>query len=325
MLLVVKEHDDELPSEEELAVWHCWELGDRVPGRPAMTAFRRRVRYQQARWRDANGHPVGSQPILPAQDGTPPRLVGSRLPLDYGRETGANFVTAGALAAARERTSHVERHQSFDHQRLWADLLSSVALAFNLFGDVGADLDLADRAVHTLWPDAPGTVSAVRFAHSPGRLDPSYIGSLVDFDVAFVLDRGDGTRGVIGIDVEYHEQAQRHRPKPQRLPRYLEVAARSQAFGPAALDAVNGTDLLVMWLEHLLVFSMVQQPSGEWSWGRYVVVHPAGSTDFTDACARYQAVLVDHSTFSTLTAEELVDSAALPVATVAALHDRYAW
>jgi hypothetical protein len=36
-----------------------------------------------------------------------------------------------------------------NHQRLWADLLSSVSLGFNLFGDLAGDLGLADRAVHT--------------------------------------------------------------------------------------------------------------------------------------------------------------------------------
>ena len=81
-----------------------------------------------------------------------------------------------ALDAARARTSFIEPHQSFDHQRLWADLLWSPAMAFNLFGDLAADLGLADRAVHAWWPDAPGTVSDVRFAHSPGRLDPAYLG-----------------------------------------------------------------------------------------------------------------------------------------------------
>ena len=116
------------------------------------------------------GIPIGSHPIAPRPDGASARLVGSRLPLEYAQATGANFVTSGALDAARARTSFVEPHQSFDHQRLWADLLSSPALAFNLFGDLAGDLDLADRAVHALWPDVPGIVRDVRFAHSPGPL-----------------------------------------------------------------------------------------------------------------------------------------------------------
>jgi hypothetical protein len=289
-----------------------------------MTDLRRRLRYHQARWREANGHPIGSQPIAPPPDGKPARLVGSRLPLAYALETGANFISARALEAARARTSVVEPHQSFDHQRLWADLLWSSTMAFNLFGDLAADLRLTDRAVHAWWPDAPGTVCDVRFAHSPGRLDPAYLNSLRAFDAAFVLDHGDGTRGIVGLDTKYHERTKPETPRPSNLARYLEVAERSGVFRPGAVDAVKGrTELAVMWLEHLLLLSMLQHASGTWSWGRYVVAYPAGNTDFAAACARYRTLLVDQSTFSSITLEEVIDAGALPAPTLAALGDRY--
>jgi hypothetical protein len=287
-----------------------------------MTEFRRRLRYHQAKWREASGHLIGTNPIVPKPGGSV-RLVGSRLPLDYARDTGANFVTPAALEAARARASFIERHQSFDHQRLWADLLWSPAMAFNLFGDLAADPRLADRAVHAWWPDAPGKVSEVRFAHSPGRLDLAYIGSLVDFDVVFVLELRDGARGMIALDIEYHDRIQRHLPKPARLPRYLEVTSKSGVFGPEAVEAVNGTKLLVMWLEHILILSMLQRPNGEWVWGRYVTVYPAGNTDYADASAQYRDLLVDGSTYTSMTVEELFDSGALPRATTTALRRRY--
>src|ERR671922_2170173 len=221
----------EAPSRQELEAAHCWEADDRVPGRPEMTDFRRSLRYHQARWRESKGHPIGSQPIVPRK-GARSRPVGSRLPLAYASETGATFLTAGALGAARARTSITEPHQSFDHQRLWADLLWSPTMAFNLFGELAADLELADRAVHTWWPDAPGTVCEVRFAYSPGRLDPSYLNSLRAFDAAFVLDLDDGTQGIVAVDVNYHEWAKPEIPKPRNLPRNREVAERSGAFAP---------------------------------------------------------------------------------------------
>jgi hypothetical protein len=313
----------EAPSTAELEAAHCLEADDRVPGRPAMTEFRRRLRYHQAQWRKANGHPVGSQPIVP-REGKPSRAVGSRLPLDYARGTGATFLTAGALEAARARTSFVEPHQTFAHQRLWADLLWSPALAFNLFGDLAADPTLADRAAHAWWPDAPGTVSELRFAHSPGRLDPAYLGSLRAFDAAFVLDLGDGTRGIIGVDVKYHERTKGELPRPSNLWRYLEVADRSGAFRPRATEELEGrSDLCEMWLEHLLLLSMLQHESGTWAWGLYVVAHAAGNSDHADGCARYRDLLVDSSTFSSVTVEALLDAGALPPGTEAALRGRY--
>ncbi len=310
-------------SREELEAAHCWDADDRVPGRPEMTEFRRRLRYHQSRWREAQGHPIGSQPIAPKPGGAV-RLVGSRLPLAYAKETGATFLTAGALHAAKARTSVKEPHQSFDRQRLWADLLWSTTMAFNLFGDLAADLGLADRAVHTWWPDAPGTVSDVRFEHSPGWLDRAYIGNLSSFDVAFVLDLGDGRQGVVGVDTKYHEWTKPEIPKPRNLPRYREVAERSGAFAPGAIDSVKGRSALaVMWLEHVLLLSMLQHPSGTWRWGRYVVIHPAGNTDYAEACDRYRALLADRSTFSSVTVEDLLDTDALPTRTARALRKRY--
>jgi hypothetical protein len=112
-------------------------------------------------------------------------------------------------------------------------------------------------------------------------------------------------------------------PKPSRLPRYREITETSGVFGPGAIDAVNGTDLIHIWLDHLLVLSMLQHPSRTWRWGRLVVVHPAGNTDYADACSRYRALLVDHSTFASVTVEELLDANVLPAHTAAALRKRY--
>jgi hypothetical protein len=282
------------------------------------------VRYHQSQWREAKGRPIGSQPIAPKPGSRAVRLVGSRLPLAYARETGANFLTRGALSAAKGRTAIIEPHQSFDHQGLWADLMSSAAMAFNLLGDLAADLRRADRAVHVWWRDAPGTVREVRFAHSPGRFDPAYLNNLRAFDAAFVLDLGDGAQGIVALDTKYRERTKPETPRPSNLRRYLEVAERSGVFRAGAIDAVKGkNDLAVMWLEHLLLLSMLQHASGTWRWGRYVVVHPAGNTDFAAACNRYRDLLADQSTFSSTTVEELLGADVLPARRATALRKRY--
>ena len=80
-----------------------------------------------------------------------------------------------------------------------------------------------------------------------------------------------------------------------------------------------------MWLEHLLLLSMLQHPTDGWSWGRYVVIYPAGNVDQADMVTRYRQYLTDDSTFGSLTIEQLLGSAALPPATVTALRERYAF
>ena len=73
----------------------------------------------------------------------------------------------------------------------------------------------------------------------------------------------------------------------------------------------------------MLVHSMLQHPSDAWSWGRYVVVHPAGNSDVADACDRYRDLLGDQSTFRSVTVEALLDAGALPARKATALRKRY--
>ena len=124
--------------------------------------------------------------------------------------------------------------------------------------------------------------------------------------------------------MNYHERMKAEVPKPTNLWRYLEVAVRSGAFLPGAVDEVQGRSVLcVMWLEHLLLLSMLQHESGAWGWGRYVVVHPAGNSDVAELCARYRELLADPSTFVSMTVEELLDAAVLRPSTTAAIRERY--
>jgi hypothetical protein len=78
-----------------------------------------------------------------------------------------------------------------------------------------------------------------------------------------------------------------------------------------------------MWLEHLLVLSMLQHASDSWTWGRYVVLHPAHNSSVAGGCARYRELLADESTFSSLTLEELLAAGVLPPSTAAELRTRY--
>jgi hypothetical protein len=311
------------PSEAELSAAHALERDDHVGGRPEMTAFRQRLRLHQSRWRETRGHPPGTQPIVP-KEGKPSRPLGSRLPLEYAEETGANFLTPAALEVARTRVATKEPKQSFDRQRWWADLLWSPSMAVNLFGDLAADQRSADRAVHAWWPDAPGVVSGVRFTHSPGWWGPEFLNSLRQFDALFELDLGDGTIGVVGVGVKYHEWTKPEVPRPDNVARYLEVARRSRAFRRGAADSLKGrSGLAVMWLEHLLLLSMLQHRSGRWRWGRYVVVHPSGNVDYAEATDKYRTLLADDSTFSSVTLEEFLGAGALPRKDAAGLRERY--
>lgn len=276
---------------------------------------------RQATWRNARCYPAGSEPYAGGPSATP---VGSRLALEFAKTTGANFVSPGALAAVRARLELRERHETLREDRLWADLLSSMPLCFNLFGDLAVDRQHAARAVAAWWPDAPVGRIDVRFEHSPGRRDPLLLGNKSAFDVAFVVNAGEQRSAVIGVETKYHEHAKREKPpKPAALARYTEVTERSGAFHADWRSRVLGTPLQQIWLDHLLLLSMLQHPEGRTTWGRFVLVHPAENPSFARAAAEYRAALRDTSTFEARTLEELIHTPGALDATRTALCERY--
>ncbi len=309
---------------DELAAENCRFDVDRVSGRPDVTEFKRRARWQQAFWRQSRGIPLGSHTSgrVPTE-----RPNGSRVELSHAKRAGCNFLSPAIRAAAEERVARPEPHQMLDADRLWADLLSSMPMCFNLFGELHGDPARLDRAVGALWPDHPGDPTDIRFEWSPGRRDPLYLGNRSAFDAVVLLALPDGSRGAIGIETKYHEDIKpESAPTSERFERYRQVTESSGAFSAEWEGAVVGTDLQQLWLDHLLALSMLQHSSGEWSWARFVVVYPVANPSVRDAVERYERLLVDSSTFEARTIEQVLDTHSVhDTTTEDAFRHRYLW
>lgn len=313
-------------TDADLSRFNCLEDVDRVPADPATTAFKRRARLQQARWRNDKCLPCGSQPMNP-KPGDKPRPLGSRIEINHARNTSANFLTPAIRQAVCERLAHPQEHQMLNADRLYCDLLSSMPMCFNLFGELWADLKLADQAVHAWWPDTPGQVSAVRFEWSPGRcIHGQFLENRTAFDVAFELTLPGNQKGVIGVETKYHEHCRPEEyPKPDRCQRYEDVVTRSQLMPLDTLrNAVFGKDLQQICLDHLLAVSM-KQPTDQWAFARFVLVHPKENPSFPNAANRYRDLLTDPSSFEVRTIESFLDANVLPEPTVSAFRARYLW
>ena len=313
-------------TEQLLRNHHCWENVDRVSGDPETTKFKRTARLLQALWRESKGLPIGSQPMKPTKD-RPGRPLGSRIDLQAARESGANFLTDNVRYAAEHRLAHPQPHQTLDVDRLYCDLLSSMPMCFNLFGELWADLALADKAVHTWWPDTPGTVSAVEFEWSPGRSRKGeYLENRSAFDIAFILDMGNGEKGVVGIETKYHEHAARMKQSSDdRMNRYRLVAEESGVLDGDTVGTIVGTDLQQIWLDHLLALSMPMHPTGGWTWARFVVVYPEANPSFRRAAHEYRELLENTETFAVATVESLLDARVLPQDLTTRFRERYLW
>ncbi len=313
-------------TDTELRTHYCLEAVDKVPGDPETTAFKRQARLHQAHWREAKGLPIGSQPMRPKPD-EPVRPLGSRIAINAARESKANFLNEDIRRAVSQRIANPQRYQTLDEDRLYCDLLSSMPMCFNLFGVLQANLDIADQAVHTWWPDVPGRVRAVLFEWSPGRRLPGqYLENGSAFDAAFELELQDGDRGILGVETKYHEDCKREKlPGENRQVRYEEVTSRSGVMSQESIVTILGTDLQQIWLDHLLALSMLQHASRVWSWAGFVLVHPAKNPSYARATERYRSLLKGATSIRVSTLESLLAVDVLPEATASVFKERYLW
>jgi len=299
------------PSKTELEQHDCWfPSTDRVAGRPDVTAFKQTARLQQSKWREAQGYPKGQ-----SQGGGRLTDNGSKLaPVAPLVEDFRNFLSSPTVRAAVTHRSSAEvkkseRGQQFNETRLRQDLLSSMPMCFNLFGELHDDPERLTRFGKELGIDRPGL--NVKFEHSPARRNSEFTNDGTAFDAALFFGELDGPRTVVGIETKYHEHALRETsPDPvSRMPRYEEIADRAVAEGILKQDwrRLLGTELQQIWRDHLLVLAMLQHPTGQWDQGTYILVHPEGNASFAEAGERYrQEFLTDDATFAVKTVEELL-------------------
>lgn len=293
-----------------------------------MTAFKREARYRQALWREGRGLASGSHSnskrgIALGGKATIPR--GSKLDT-ASADAGQNFLSEPIRHAVQVRLATREAHETLDETRLRGDLLSSMPMCFNLFGELHQDATKARQAAQLLMPAAGDGEVEVRFEWSPGRRNDRYTGDGTAFDAAFLINSSLSST-VIGIETKYHEHAAREASSARagQEDRYRKIASDSGVFSPGWEDLILETPLRQIWRDHLLLLSMLQ-PLGGWTDGRYVLVYPERNTSFARAASAYREVLRDDATFAALTLEELLDADVLHTpATAELFRERYLW
>lgn len=163
---------------------HCWFAVDHVSGDQEMTAFKRQARYHQAQWRqaqqiDIGGHRNSTRGI--EAGGPEVILSGSKMSAGDG-ERGRNFLSDEIRTAVEKRLAAPQPGQTLDTTRLKQDLLSSMPMCFNLFGEAATDPARARDVADLLMP-GPGTGPVeIIFEWSPERASARYTNDRTAFD-----------------------------------------------------------------------------------------------------------------------------------------------
>jgi hypothetical protein len=219
----------------------------------------------------------------------------------------SNFLTDTIRAAVRREVLGPDRDRGklYGQPRVFNDLLSSQPLCFNLFGELQADRTLATRVLQTMTKGRIGTVTRIEFEYSPGRGDPRFTGDRSALDV-YVEHERDNRRGFLGIEVKYHEGLG-DVPAPHRL-RYDEIARNMEAFHEDRFEQLGNKPLQQIWRDHLLAASLLLDQASDFDDGVFVFLYPKDNDRCADAVANYRKHLVDDSSFTEWTLENVVST-----------------
>jgi hypothetical protein len=283
--------------------------------------FRACARLLQALWRETQDLPIG---IHEGPEGRQ-RRIGSLISTTAA-DAGRNFLSPEIAHLVRREVAYQERGALIDQRRLYGNLLSSMPLAFNLFGPLRLNPHLAAKVIRSLIPGIDLVrVLHVCFEHSPGRNRGELTDDRTAFDVAIIYERSDGEKGLLAIEQKYSESG--GDGAGELAPRYDELAVSSELYKSPMSAVLRTGTCQQLFREHLLAFASVFR--GNYAEARFILIAPRHNHLIQQGAQLYASHLFDPGPggvpFLNIELEQVIEAIgwAGELDYAYALHDRY--
>lgn len=232
---------------------------------------------------------------------------GALLDLQYGRDTGKNFLTEKIFELVKKEISNRdEKGRVIIPSRIWQNLLSSQPLAFNLFGELVDNPELAKRVFQDLFPNHKiRKIFEIKFEHSPGRNNIKYTGDRSAFDVFVRYENELNENCFFGIEVKYSESL--NDKQSVHKDRYDEISKDAGIFKPEKRLALREKPIQQIWRDHLLALSMFIS-NDDYHRGDFIYLYPSENNKCQEAIKKYQTTFKPEMDpyFKPLTLEAIV-------------------
>lgn len=260
------------------------ELGRRGNPEPPKSdgPFRRAMRRQQNKWRE-------TQELSYATDN---HAYGNLLTTTDG-DAGKNFSSPEIFGLVEKR---IADGPGVEPNRCKYNLLSSQPMAFNLFGPLCLDPELAQYLLHPLLPGGVNKASVtIEWAPSPRE---EYLKDHTSFDVAIwyttaPVEHGpDGKSAFAGIEVKLSEPFS---PQPYGSAdgRYDAKCQDPNIWHNQDISILSASKFNQIWRTHMLAQAM--QNAGDAILATAVILHHSGDTKCTEAVVDYKKLLQPHA------------------------------
>lgn len=234
---------------------------------------------------------------------------GNFLKLDFAKETGANFLTNGILEIVQFEVDnkHIDG-KVIKEPRIWNNLLSSQPLAFNIFGELKRDLELATFVFKELYPDREiNKTTSIEFEYSPGRRNPKYTGDSSAFDVFVEYENKLNQKCFFGIEVKYAEDLN-DEPATHK-DSYVYISEKSEIFEMSNLPNLKEKPIQQVWRDHLLTLSLFVT-NNDYKIGDFIYLYPSENLNCKLGIEKYKSTFKEsiETYFKPLTIEKLVET-----------------
>ena len=259
------------------------------------TDFASNARLLQSIWRTENGFEFEN--------------YGNFLKLDFAKETGANFLTNGIseIVKFEVKNKHLDG-KVIQEPRIWNNLLSSQPLAFNLFGELKINNELATKIFKELYPERNlKRVTTIEFEYSPGRKNLKYTGDSSAFDVFIEYETEKNKKGFFGIEVKYAEDL-KDEPSTHKNT-YETISSVSGIFEMSNINRLKEKPIQQIWRDHLLTLSLFVT-NNDYEIGDFIYLYPAENLNCKSGIEKYKSTFKEsiEAYFKPLTIEKLVEA-----------------
>lgn len=286
---------------------------------PLDTRFRAAARLLQALWRERRDIPMGFYVNGKGRK----KPLGSRLST-FAAAAGANFLDPDLQRLTRREMAYREPGAMIDEHRVWSNMLSSMPLAFNLFGGLKLSRALAHDVCRSLWPQLVQEVCHIQFEHSPARGDVRFTADGTAFDVFISCRDAAGAKTFVAIEVKYSEAMTE--PEARARERYEALTEECGLYEDPSDAALRANPLQQLWREHMLSECLIA--NGLYDRGVFVCLAPKLNDPVQRACKLYASKLIERDGacgFDAVPLEEMVGAIreAGSVEFADALNERY--
>ncbi len=178
---------------------------------------------------------------------------------------------------------------------LYANMLRSEHIGFNLFVPFKSDLDFAKNVLNDLLSGQVQSVDKIEIEYAPAPAD-KYLNDKTSFDAYIEYTNKDGKKGIIGIEVKYteHEYPLKSGSKQEadiknKSSKYYVISDKCDLYKSGNLDKLVSDKFRQVWRNQLLGESMVIEDN--FNHFTSLTIFPKGNLHFIETSKEYIEML----------------------------------